>query len=101
MYCCSNTRMSVTVNDNVLQLSPFISQGVQSVINRMSHKIIHSIQPVTIIKPSEWEKPPEAKAWLGLAMERLALEFSPLCELSLHHYLEDQYFKSQTSHIDF
>lgn len=57
------------------QLSPFISQGVQSVINRMSHKIIHSIKPVAIIKPSEWEKPPDAKAWLGLAMERLAREF--------------------------
>lgn len=57
------------------QLSPFISQGVQSVINRMSHKIIHSIKPVAIIKPSEWKKPPEAKAWLGLAMDSLAWEF--------------------------
>lgn len=94
MYCCSNTRMSVTVKDNVLQLSPFISQGVQSVINRMSHKIIHSIQPVAIIKPSEWEKPPEAKGWLGLAMERLALEFR-LCV----NYLRIIILKTNTSNL--
>lgn len=86
--------MSVTVKDNVLQLSPFISQGVQSVINRMSHKIIHSTQPVAIIKPSEWEKPPEAKAWLGLAMERLALEFC-LCV----NYLYIIILKTNTSNL--
>lgn len=44
-------------------------------INRMSHKIIHSVKPVAMLQPSEWEKPPKAKAWLGLAMGRLPWEF--------------------------